>query len=180
MCTYDFSELCRMLGKPPVFLNSLQRTLSLYIPKNGETYSTAYFNFMEGVVSLRTFSVSLDLIHETFEKEKKILELLHIDSMTQSPTWYLDACGKRPHSASTLLLTGHDVGFPIGQGVIQKNLNFKDKPAELFNPSEMGEDVERVVAQYIKLQNKIRDRVMHETPVLRNALAWSIPMISTP
>jgi hypothetical protein len=171
---YTFHEFCRAVGKPAPIVHSLQTNLDLYVPNKHEGYPDAYLIFMEKVVAMRTFSVPLDEIADLFRKEKKILELLHVDTITDSPTWYLDACKRDGgRSDQCLLLTGHNLGFPIAAEVIQSNLDFGDRDPELFNSREMGEDVRKILRTYLKLIEKIKDRIQTEKPVIERALFWS-------
>ena len=78
-----------------------------------------------------------------------------------------------PGSPSRLLLTGHDLGFPIAAHAIQAHLDFDGKKTELFHTAEMGEDVARVLAQYLQLIEKVHSRVEIEQLVLLNALDWA-------
>jgi hypothetical protein len=168
-----FFELCHAVGKGPAFVRKLQFELGLHMPGRDGGFSDAYVNFMEKLVALRTFDVPMMDILDLFVKEKRILEMLRFHTLTNSPTWYLDACVSPEHSETRLLLTGQDLGFPISGTAIQANLDFSDGSQELFKGEQMGEDVRVALALYRRLVEKIRSRVRSETPVLRNALAWS-------
>lgn len=170
--TFTFSRMCEVVGKGSLYVSNLQRTLGLYIPSAGEGYSIAYVGFIEKIVALRTFNVPLADIDNLFKKEKRILELLKFDSFSESPTWYIDACGMPKKSDDSLLLTGHALGFHLDGKQIQANLDFGKNASELFAGHEMGEDISRAIELYIKLADKIRVRVEKETPVLKNALFW--------
>jgi len=170
---YSFSELCQALGKSRVLVRNLQNTLKLHIPDAEEGYSEAYLMFMEGIIALRTFSVSLEEIGDLFRKELKILRLLHVDSMSDSPTWYLDLCTCHKDREGRLLLTGHDLGFSTAAQAIQANLDFRERPTELFKGVEMGEDIRRVMTDYIELVSRVRSKVHTQKDVLKNALAWA-------
>ncbi len=173
---YSFTELCRALGKSGFYIFNLQRALGLPVLRGGGRYSPAYLRFMEKAVSLRAFSVSADKILELLEMEKKILRLLHIDSLSRSETWYFEGCNGYPYSEKCLLLTGFDLGFPIsadGAAHVQHHLDFSERDPELFSGAEMGEDVRIVLEKYAGLVADIRERVEQETPVLRDALTWA-------
>ena len=174
--TYSFAELCRALGKSGFYVHNLQRALGLPVVRGGGRYSPAYLRLMEKAVSLRAFSVSADRILELFETEKKILRLLHIDSLSRSDTWYLGGCNGVPYSEKCLLLTGFDLGCSIsadGAGHVQHHLDFSERDPELFSGAEMGEDVRIILDKYAGLVADIRTRVEQERPVLRDALAWA-------
>jgi hypothetical protein len=168
----SFARLCEILGKAPLYIANLQRSLGLYVPTSEAGYSVAYVSFMEKGVALRTFNVPTSDIADLFTKEKRILELLKFDSLSTSPTWYLDACGSPNRSDEHLLLTGYALGFALHSSAIQTNLDFGKRDDELFEGREMGEDVSRSIAAYRKLVAKVRARVERETPVLQNALFW--------
>lgn len=169
---YTFSELCHTVGKNRVYVRHLQRQLDLFIPPAECGYSEAYAYFVQKIVALRTFSVPLSLIRELFGKEKRLLELLHFDTISESPTWYLESCIGTGNTESRLLLTGHELGFPVTAGVIQANLNFRETDRELFSGAEMGEDVRSVLGLYLELVGQVRAVVARESRVLRDALSW--------
>ncbi|MBU0676923.1 MAG: hypothetical protein KJ626_02310 [Verrucomicrobia bacterium] len=171
--TYSFSELCEELRKSSMYVMNIQRALELYTPTKEEGYSEPYLVFLQKIISLRTFSIPMDEIVDLFKKEKKILELLHIDSISDSPTWYLDACVQNEPTSRHLLLTGHDLGVPLNSGTVQSNLDFRDRQPELFSQAETGEDVTRILKLYLDLLDKITARVELEKPVLSNALIWA-------
>jgi len=171
--TYKYSRFCALLGKSGPYVRGLQRDLGLPVPPSGEEYTDSYLSFMETVVALRTFNVPTADIVDLFEKERKILQLLHFDSMEESTTWYMAPRNSNGHTENHLLLTGHDLGFPITSDAVQANLNFREKEPELFAGAEMGEDVRRVLRLYVERLLKIDERVRTETPVLEDALAWA-------
>jgi len=172
--TQSFHQMCKLLGKGPGYIRRLQLHLKLYMPSKQEGYSVAYMSFMEKAVSLRAFSVPLDDIADLLQKEKKILELLHVDSMTNSPAWYLELnTSDGTRSDRHLLLTGYDLGFPVASDHIQSNLDFGIKDQELFTRQEMGEDIRHVMDLYLKQLEKVKKRVFLEKPLLERALFWS-------
>jgi hypothetical protein len=170
---YSFSQLCRKIGRSPHTLRNIQVKLGLHIPRETEGYSFAYRHFLETVIILRAFSVPFEDIGELFEAEKRILRFLRADTLTVSPTWYLDQSGRNGEGANRLLLTNHDLGGSITEGGVQFHLDFRGQHGELFSGAEMGQDARRVMAAYETRLQKIRDRVKAEELVLRRALAWS-------
>jgi hypothetical protein len=168
-----FSQVCRKIGRSPHFLRNFQIKLGLYVPKESEGYSPAYLHFLETIIILRAFSVPLEDIAELFEAEKRILRFLRIDSLTMSPTWYLDQCGRNEESANRLLLTNQDLGGSISEGGVQFHLDFRGMHGELFSGAEMGQDAKCVMAAYDTRLEKVRSRVKTEEVVLRRALDWS-------
>ena len=176
----SFSQVCAAMGKPPGYIRTLQSKLGLYIPQNGEGYSHAYMVFLQTVIVLRTFSIPLEDIGDLFETEKKLLNLLKVDSLTPSRTWYLDACSVSSHGPGRLLLTNHDLAHSITPGAVQFNLDFSARDPELFTHDEMGENVRRVFDLYCRQVARIQERVKSEETILRDALAWSLRWFGPP
>lgn len=169
----SFSQLCRKMGRSPHYIRNCQTKLGLYLPKDSEGYSHAYRVFLETVIILRAFSVPLEDIAELFEAEKRILRFLRVDTLSLSPTWYLDQCGRNEEGVNRLLLTNQDLGGSITDGGVQFHLDFRGAHGELFSGAEMGQDARRVMAAYETRLEKIKERVRTEEVVLRRALAWS-------
>jgi hypothetical protein len=187
-------------GRPVTALRTIQKTFALHIPADG-VYSEAYCRFLEKIVALLALHVSRTALLEIFEKEKQILRLLHVDTLSSSPTWYLDDCALplpsahgpprsapalslpavslsnpskgSPLTSTRLLLTGHDLGFKLDAPATQDTLDFGSREKELFNGTEMGEDVRKLLADYLRLFTAIRQTVSTEIPVIRNALNWA-------
>jgi hypothetical protein len=176
MSGLPFQELCRIVGKDAFYVRNLQRHLELPVVRNGEGYPDSYALFLEKVVALRAFHVSPDDIKTLFETEKKILRVMHIDTLSASPTWYLDGCnGAELDDPATdrLLLTGYRLGFPLDGPAIQHTLDFGKRESELFTGREMGEDLRLVLKKYGGLLDDLRARIEKERPVLENALEWA-------
>lgn len=161
------------MGRAPHYLRNIQMKLGLHVPKDHEGYSPAYLHFLETVIILRAFSVPLEDVAELFEAEKRILRFLRIDTLSLSPTWYLDQSGRNEDSGNRLLLTNQDLGGSITDGGVQFHLDFRGMHGELFSGAEMGQDAARVMAAYETRLEKVRSRVKTEEVVLRRALAWS-------
>jgi hypothetical protein len=98
--------------------------------------------------------------------------LLHADS-TGSPTWFLDSCGQTTNAGQRLLLTNHDLGVPVPSRALQLGLNFTDTLPELFAGRDMGEDLLRILNDYLKLYTRILDAIQGELPLLRAATRWA-------
>ena len=171
--SYSFPELCQALGRSQVAVRNLQTGLDMFVSSNGDRYSDAYLQFMQKVVALRTLNIPLEDIRDLFIKEKRIMEMLHVDSASDSPTWYLDHCHGGERTASELFLTGYDVGAPLHSGRIQVNLNFHRTGKELFSGPAMGEDVNEFCLAYTRQLEKMKRRIQEERQVLRRALAWA-------
>lgn len=168
----DFAALCKRLGKSAPYIRTLQVRLTLPIPDDGR-YSESYEKFMRGLVSLRTLSVPFEEIGALLALEKKLLQLLNIDTLEPSHTWFLDGYRSPSASDSCLLITGYDLSGLIHSGGVQSQLDFSGRKAELFSGSEMGEDARRVYDLWLERVQAIRARVRTEVPILRYSLLWA-------
>ena len=168
---HSLGELAKALNRPMVYLTGLQARFELPT-LSGAAYSEAYLAFLKGIVHLRTLNVSEEALRDLWRLEKKLLQLLHLDS-AGSPTWFLDACGQTTHMRRRLLVTNHDLGVEIHTRMLQPGLNFTVGVPELFGGREMGEDALRVLGEYVKLQARICAEVQAEGPLVREALEWT-------
>ena len=165
---YSIAGLIADLNRPAVYVHGLQSRFELPI-LSGTAYSSAYLMFLRKLVYLRSLSISEETLRDMWHLEKKLLQLLHVDT-TGSPTWFLDACGAKDNPQRRLLLTNYDLGVEVPSKTLQLGLNFADKMPEFFAGKEMGEDALRVLGDYLKLNAKVRADIAAELPVLRAAL----------
>ena len=112
--------------------------------------------YLRTVAYLRMLNVSEENLIKLWQLEKKLLTLLHVDSIG-SPTWFLDSCGLTKNKQRRLLLTNYDIGMDLRAQVLQLGLNFTQASPELFDGKEMGEDAMRVLGQYLKLASRIQE-----------------------
>ena len=168
---HTFADLTRMLNRPAIQLRSLQSRFALPLYE-GASYSDAYLAFLRKIIHLRILGASESALLQLWAIEKKLLILLHADS-AGSPTWFLDACAQTSHPNRRLLLSNHDLGVDIASRMIQPGLNFAAALPELFAGKDMGEDLLRVMEEYLKKMNALRDDVTGELTNLRSALAFA-------
>jgi hypothetical protein len=168
---HTFADLAKALNRSTVYLSGMQSRFVLPVI-DGAGYSEAYLSFLRVVLHLRTLGISEDRLRELWDIEKKLLQLLHVDS-TGSATWFLDSCGATTHAKRRLLLTNHDMGAEIHGTGLQMGLNFADTTPELFAGKEMGEDVLRVLHEYRKLYARIGEDIKAELTHVREAVAWA-------
>lgn len=167
---HTLGEIAAVLNRSSVYLSGLQKRFELPVAA-GPAYSDAYLSFLRTVVFLRTLNVGEEALRDLWHLEKKLLNLLHVES-TGSPTWCLDSCGSRGHTRRRLLLSHYDLGFDLHARKLQLGLNFSEAPRELFAGKEMGEDALRVLGDYLKLYHRLRQDAQAERPLLREALVW--------
>jgi len=167
---HTLGEMAKALNRPAVFLTSLQKSYELPVFA-GAAFPDAYLSFLRTVVFLRMLGTSHETLLKLWNLEKKLLTLLHVDSIG-SPTWFLDACGptRKPHHR--LLLSNYDMGFHLKSHAVQLGLDFSKVAPELFAGKEMGEDALRVLGQYLEIHTRIQKDIGNETLLLREATRW--------
>lgn len=168
---HTFAEIAKALNRPAVVLSGLQNRFELPAFE-GASYPDAYLAFLKTVVHLRTLGIAEERLLRLWILEKKLLQLLHVDS-TGSKTWFLDSSGAITRRDRRLLLTNYDIGIAVPAHAIQLGLNFAETTRELFAGKEMGEDALRVLNDIIPLQAAIRADVAAEVPHLRETVKWA-------
>ena len=138
----------------------------------GAGYSVAYLALLEKLVHLRRLNVPEDALRDLWLIEKKLLHLLHVDSVG-SRTWFLDSCGLKSHANRRLLLTNHDVGTDLRAANLQPGLDFSGSPTELFRGRDMGEDALRALGEYQRLMVRVQTEAEAELPHVAAAARWA-------
>ena len=164
---HTLSDIATVLNRSAIYIKGLQVRFELPVYQ-GAKYTDAYLNFLRNIVYLRIMNVAEDTLRDLWRLEKKILCLLNLDSMA-SKTWFLDACGQMTHRKRRLLLSNSDIGVTLPSESVQLGLNFKTQLPEFFDGREMGEDVARVLKQYLKIYMRIRESIEKEAPLTRSA-----------
>jgi len=171
-------DMAQALNRPAVVLHHLQKQFELPTYE-GAAYSPAFFALLRKIVHLTLLGISEKTLVELWKIEKHMLQMLHLDTATGSPTWYLDECAHTRHSERRLLLTHCDLGPEFIKKMLQPSLDFAKAPRGLFSHKETGEDVLRDLARYHKLYAEIQSTALAEASQLRNALRW-FPRIRPP
>jgi hypothetical protein len=107
---HTFGDIAKALNRSPLYLTGLQKRFELPLFE-GAAYPPTYVAFLRGVINLRMFDIAEETLRDLWHLEKKLLQLLHVDS-AGSRTWFLNSCGATTHPARRLLLTNHDLGVP--------------------------------------------------------------------
>ncbi|MFC1808971.1 hypothetical protein ACFL3D_02460 [Candidatus Omnitrophota bacterium] len=168
---YTLFQISESMNRPTVYLAGIQKRFALPVFK-GQGYSEAYFTFMKGIVYLLTLNVADDKLKKLWRLEKKIMQLLRLNA-SDSPTWFLDSCGKTDKRDQRLMLSNCDIGFSLSSESIQLGLDFSDALPELFDSKEMGEDVRRLLNQYIEQSRNVKQIIVNEVPHVRAAARWA-------
>ena len=95
---HTFSDMAKTLNRSPVYLAGLQKRFDLPVFE-GAAYSDAYVAFLRAVIALRPYGLAEDALLRLWNFEKKLLQLLHLDS-TGSPTWFLGINLRTPVSVT--------------------------------------------------------------------------------
>lgn len=82
-------------------------------------------------VSHRTLNISEESLRDLRHLEKKLMQLLHVDS-SGSLTWFLDSCGQTSGRDHRLHLSNYYLGVPVPSNELQLGLNFAATAPELF------------------------------------------------
>jgi hypothetical protein len=97
------AELAKALNRSAVYLSGLQTRFDLP-PLQSIRNSNSLLEFLRTIIALRALNISEESLRELWRLEKKLLQLLHVDS-AGSPSWYLDACGQLTDRHRRLLLS---------------------------------------------------------------------------
>ena len=168
---HTLAYIAKALNRPAVVISGLQARFELP-SSDGAGYPDAYLAFLRTAVYLRTLGIAEDRLLRLWHLEKKLLQLLHVDS-TGSKTWFLDSCGAITRRDRRLLLTNYDIGIAVPAHAIQLGLNFAETTRELFAGKDMGEDALRILNDIIPLQADILADVAAELPHLRQTAKWA-------
>ena len=141
-----------------------------------ESYPEGYECFLRKILHLRVLGVSEESLREFWAVERKLIEVLHLDSQS-SPTWMVDACAYPSDPNRRLLLSNIDIGFPLPATDLQIGLNFATSAPELFAGKEMGEDALRLISDYRTRLAGIRVSVGSELSLLKGAIKWGKGLI---
>ena len=82
-------QLAGKCGKSPPFIMTVQKKFGL---PAGKEYSDGYAALLSKLIYLQLASVSQKEIKALLTRERKLLELLKADSVTNSPVWFEDLC----------------------------------------------------------------------------------------
>lgn len=168
---HTLGDMAKALNRTGAYLHGIQARFDLPVFE-GASYSDAYFAFLKNVVYLRILNVSEESLRDLWRVEKKLLQLLHLDS-PNSRTWFLDNCGQTTRRHRRLLLSNADIGVTLPSETVQLGLNFKSELPEFFDGREMGEDVIRVLKKYLGLYGRILGQIQNEVPVIRDAVRFN-------
>lgn len=135
-------------------------------------YPDGYAALLQKLLFLSLCRVPLKEVECLLARERKLLELLKVDSLAQGPLWFEALCTMKP-GPTRLLLSGYDLGQPLDGAGIQTGLDFADRAAELFSGTEMGDDALLAYRACRDARMAVLTRLQQETPPLADALKWA-------
>jgi hypothetical protein len=168
---HTLADLATAVNRTSLYVSDVFKRFEVPRIKEDQ-YSEAHLAWLRTIIYLRTLNISEERLRDLWHLEKKLLQLLHVDT-TGSPTWFLNSCGTKAHARRRLLLTNFDLGFDLPEKSVQLGLNFGAKPPELFAGKEMGEDTLRVLDETLKLHRTITQDAAAERPLLAAANRWA-------
>jgi hypothetical protein len=161
----NLKQLAGECGKPAPFIMNLQQKFSLPVCK---AYSSGYAVLIKKLVFLDACSVPARECLALLTAEKRLLELLKVDSLDPSPEWFENLCTIKS-GPNRLLLSGYDLERKSG---VQPGLDFAEREKELFGHQEMGADVLRALKLCREATAAVQARLEQELPLLSAALKW--------
>ena len=161
--------LAKRVGKSVPTVLLFQKKFGLPVYKD---YSKGYMILLKKLIFLSICSVPDREVKSLLEKEKKLLELLKVDSLFDKEHWFESFC-LMESGPTRLLFSGYDLGHPVDCEIVQPSLDFSEREKELFQSSEMGASALRELRRYSELHQKIQARIRQELPIVGNALTWA-------
>lgn len=162
------NELAKETGKGPRFVLNLIGGFGLTKTKK---FSPGYAVLVKKVIALSLGSVAKKEIETLLNRERTLLELLKVDSLSGGATWFEDLC-IGDSGPTRLLLSGYNLGHPVTAGGLQTGLDFAKREEELFSHQEMGADALRALKLYDEICQTVFKRLQTEVPVLSASLKW--------
>ncbi len=162
-------DLSERLGRPALWITRMRKRFGLPVL---EQYPKYYEAFLRKVRDLRNLGVSEEKLGELWDLERKLIDILHLD-LGGGELSLIEGCSVEAEPDRRLLLSNADLGVPIIALDLQAGLDFQSRPRELFEGNAMGEDALRMLGEYRRLLQKIRETVARESKVLKDSLRWA-------
>jgi len=161
-------ELSERLGRPALWISRIRKRFGLPVL---EQYPECYTTFIRKIRDLRNLGVTEEKLGALWDVERKIIAILHLD-LGGGELSLIEGCSAEAEPDHRLLLSNADLGVPLMALDLQTGLDFQGRPPELFEGKEMGEDALRLLREYRKLLQGVRETIGTERIVLRESLKW--------
>jgi len=165
----NHSTLSQVLGRPALWISRMRKRFGLPVL---EDYPVCYVAFLRKIRDLRNLGVPEDKLGQLWELERKLIEILHLD-LGGGELSLIEGCSAEVDPDRRLLLSNADLGVPLMARDVQAGLDFQQRPRELFDGRDMGEDALRLLGEYRALLQEVREMVGRERKVLRGSLKWA-------
>ncbi len=136
-----------------------------------EQYPESYETFLRKIRDLKNLGVSEEKLVNLWDLERKLIDILHLD-LGDGNLSNIQGCSVEADPEKRLLLSNADLGVPLMAFDLQAGLDFQQRPSELFEGKEMGEDSLRVLHEYRKLLHGISEIIIRESKILFEGLRW--------
>lgn len=168
------NALSKATGKSVPYLSNLIKRYNINTT-NG--FAEGHLVLIRKILALNICAVPAKEIEQLLTRERKLLELMRVDSLHHVPEWFeLLCCFKS--GPTRLLLSGYDLGTEVTGNAVQPGLDFCEREQELFKSHEMGADVLFALNCYVESLNSIKKRLKNELPVIESAMKWSYSVLS--
>lgn len=136
-----------------------------------EDYPEYYVAFMRKVRDLRNLGVSEENLVQLWDVERKLIAILNLD-LGGGELSLIEGCTAEADPKHRLLLSNADLGVPLVAQEVQAGLDFQQRPRELFEGRDMGEDALRLLGEYRLLLQEVMGNMTSERNVLKETLRW--------
>ena len=168
-CFMKIRALAKAVGKSVPYVTTVIKRYGLV--SNGG-FSDGHVVLIKKITALAICGVPAKDIEQLLARERKLLELMRVDSLHPGADWFEALCVMRS-GATRLLLSGYDIGTDVTAKIIQPGLDFIERDQELFKSHEMGSDVLCALDYYLQSYKRITERLRGEMPVIESAIKWS-------
>ena len=169
--TSTLAEIAAELGRDRLYLLGWMKRFELP-PGHGNRYLATYLSFFRTVVFLRLAQIPEEKLVELWTLEKKLMNLLHVDTST-SPTWMIDGHAAAGNDSRRLFLSRFDIGTDLQSACLPPGLDFSPAPVELFGGRDMGEDALRLLGTYLAELKPVLVTVASQSALLGEAARWA-------
>ena len=135
-------------------------------------YPEGHAALLKKLVWLSLCSVPQKDIELLLSRERKLLEILKVDSVSGENNWFERLCTMKT-GPTRLLLSGYDLKCRIDGNTIQPGLDFAERARELFTEKEMASDALTALRNYAAIFGKIQSQLALDIPAMAAALRWA-------
>lgn len=136
-----------------------------------DDYPECYMVFLRKVRDLRNLGVSEEKLVQLWDLERKLISILNLD-LGGGEISLIEGCAVEADPNYRLLLSNAELGVPLMAQEVQAGLDFQQRPRELFDGRDMGEDSLRLLGEYRLLLQEVRGNMTLERNVLKETLRW--------